>query len=216
MDGVIIDSEPQHAKAGVLALKKYGVDITTDYCYGFIGTTTYAMCQHMIEEFHLSISAEELLNENTKMKQYLAETEGYIPVPFVISMIKDFYANGLKLIVASSSPEAEIRATLDALHISSYFMGYVSGMSVTHPKPAPDVFLAALDRLSFSASECIVIEDSMNGALAAKAADIPCIGLINPNSGKQDLSSACMLVESFEEVDTTFITNVYKRVHQIP
>jgi beta-phosphoglucomutase-like phosphatase (HAD superfamily) len=47
MDGVIIDSEPQHAKAAVLTLKKYNVNIPIDYIYTFIGSTTFYMCQKM-------------------------------------------------------------------------------------------------------------------------------------------------------------------------
>lgn len=216
MDGVIIDSEPQHAKAGVLAAKKFGADIDESYCYKFIGTTTYYMCQCIVEEFNLSISAKELLEENEYQKKLLVKTEGYIPVPHVIDLIKSLYENGLDLIIASSSPMHEIKSAIESLNLTKYFKEYVTGMSVKNPKPAPDVFLKALDVIHASSEEAIIIEDSMNGCLAAKAANIPCIAIINPNSGKQDLSSAGILVESFEEVDFSFVKGIYDRVHQIP
>lgn len=216
MDGVIIDSEPMHARAAILAAKKYNINITVDYCYGFIGSTTYYMCQKMIEEFNINATPEELLQANIEMKKYLLDTEGYPAIPYVIDLIKDLHSHGMKLIIASSSPSDDIEYVMEALHIKKYFDGYVSGMSVAHPKPAPDIFLAAAERLRVKPEEAVVIEDSANGSNSAYAAGIPCIGFINPNSGKQDLSKAAMLVEGFEEVDFNFIENVYRQVHWEP
>lgn len=216
MDGVIIDSEPMHAKAGVLALKKCGVDITTDYCYGFIGTTTYCMCQKMIRDFHLQTTAEELFEANQEMKHYLLNTEGYPVIPYVTDLIKDLHSHGVKLIIASSSPAEAIEYVRKTLSLESYFDGYVSGMNVSNPKPAPDIFLAAAKQLGVTPSECVVIEDSTNGVLAADAAGMTCIGYVNPNSGKQDLSKASVLVEGFDEVDYDYINEVYRHSHHEP
>ena len=216
MDGVIIDSEPMHAKAGVLALKEFDVDISVQYCYGFIGTTTYRMCQQMVHDFDLQNTPEELLKVNLEMKKLLLKTEGYPAIPSITDLIKNLHDNGMKLIIASSSPPEAIEYVMNTLKINEYFEGYVSGSHVKNPKPAPDIFLAAAKKLHLLPEECIVIEDSANGIYAACAANMPCIGFINPNSGKQDLSKASMLVEGFEEVDYPFIRDVYNRYHKIP
>ncbi len=220
MDGVIIDSEPMHARASSIVFKNYNINLPAGYCNQFIGSTTYYMCKKICEDFKPEVSPDELYKANMSMKDHLLSREGHIPVPYVIDMIKNFYSNGLRLIIASSSPAEAIEEVMDALTIRQYFEGYVSGMQVKNPKPAPDIFLAAVRKLQLTPGECIVIEDSSNGVNAAFAAKIPCIGYMNPNSGNQDLRNATILVEGFEEINHTFLQDVYqlyqKESHEKP
>jgi HAD superfamily hydrolase (TIGR01509 family) len=216
MDGVIIDSEPMHGRAAILTLKKYKVDITFEYLNQFIGSTTAHMCKKIIEEFHMDITPQELMNEDMKMKQFLLKAEGHMVIPYVIDLIKNLHTNNVKLMIASSSPPSAIEEVMETLHIKDYFTGYVSGAQVAYPKPAPDIFLEAAKRLQIKPEECVVIEDSANGVNAAFLAGMTCIGFVNPNSGNQDLSKAAILVEGFDEVDYAFISQVYQHAHLEP
>lgn len=216
MDGVIIDSEPMHANAAILALKNYNVDITVDYLQKFIGSTTYFMCQKMIEDFKIEATPEELLQANNDMKEYLLSKEGHTVIPYITDLMKNLYENHIRLIIASSSPAPAIEEVMNTLQIKDYFDGYVSGTMVAHPKPAPDIFMAAASRLGLQPEECLVIEDSYHGVTAATSAGMTCIGFVNPNSGNQDLRKATMLVEGFEEVDYMFLNNVYQYAHMEP
>lgn len=216
MDGVLVDSEPMHAKANILALQKFNISIPMEYCYRFIGSTTYFMCQSIVKDFSLDVSPEELLEANIEMKKELLQKEGHLPIPYVVDLIKDLHAHGIKLAIASSSPLDEIEGVMSSLQIKQYFDIYISGMSVAHPKPAPDIFLKAADLLQISPSECIIIEDSMNGVNAAYAAGITSIGFANPNSGKQDLKNAAMQIEGFEEIDFSFLQKVHQHAHNEP
>jgi HAD superfamily hydrolase (TIGR01509 family) len=216
MDGVIIDSEPQHARAAVLALKKYNINISIDYAYQFIGTTTYHMCKKMVEDFSIDATPEELLLANEEMKDYLSQTEGYVAIPYIVDLMKNLQSHGIKMMIASSSSAASIKDVIEFLKIDTILDGYISGTTVAHPKPAPDIFLAAAGQLGVEPSECIVIEDSYNGVTAAWAAGIVSIGFLNPNSGKQDLSHSAILVEGFDEVDYHFINTVYQHSYLQP
>lgn len=216
MDGVIIDSEPMHARAAILALQKYDIEITFDYLQRFIGSTTKYMCHKMVEDFSIDADPEELLKLNNVMKEKLQKEEGHTPIPFITELMKDLYHHGMKLIIASSSPADSIMDVMEAFDIKKYFQGFVSGTMVSHPKPAPDIFLEAAKRLGVDPGECLVIEDSSNGVAAAKAAGMTCIGFVNPNSGNQDLRKASMLVEGFEEVDFEFINRIYQYDHLEP
>jgi HAD superfamily hydrolase (TIGR01509 family) len=167
----------------------------------------------MVKDFGLTIAPEELLKANNDGKEYLLSQEGYPAVPYVVDLIKNLHSHGLKLIIASSSPATSIEYVMDAHKIRDYFEGYVSGTRLQHPKPAPDIFLAAAKQLAVTPTECIVIEDSTNGVKAADAAGMTCIGFVNPNSGNQDLSKANFLVEGFDEVDYEFISSVYQEAH---
>lgn len=216
MDGVIIDSEPQHTQAAILALQKYGVTASKEYLEGYVGSTTYYMCQQIIKDFAMKTTAEELLQANNEMKAYLLQRDGHTVVPYIIDLMKDLHQNGIKLIIASSSSGEAIEEVMESLNIRKYFEGYISGMNVMHPKPAPDIFLKAADSLGIHPSECVVIEDSYHGVTAARAANMTCIGFINPNSGNQDLSQASFLVEGFDEVDYQFVNRVYQYEHMEP
>jgi HAD superfamily hydrolase (TIGR01509 family) len=92
-------------------------------------------------------------------------------VPEVLHRVR---AAGYRLALASSAEMAVIEANLGALAIGGLFEAVVSGAQVPRGKPAPDVFLAAAARLGVPAEACLVIEDSRNGLLAAKAAGMRC------------------------------------------
>lgn len=216
MDGVIIDSEPTHSKAIVNALETLGISLPMEYPYRFIGSTTEYMLEMIINDFNLSISTKALNDLYDEALEILIKEEGYIPVPYVISLIKNLYREGYSLAIASSSTPEEIAAVTNALEISSCFKKLVSGTTVQHPKPAPDVFIKAVSELNLTADECIIIEDSSNGVKAACAAGIPVIGYINPNSGNQDLSLSSILIEGFDEIDSDFMKKTYCRYHNLP
>mgnify|MGYP000981129263 CR=1 FL=1 len=73
----------------------------------------------------------------------------------------------------------------------------VSGADVRRGKPAPDIFLKAAELCGVDAAAAVVIEDSKNGTLGAKAAGMRCVGYINPHSGNQDLTQADIRISSF-------------------
>jgi beta-phosphoglucomutase-like phosphatase (HAD superfamily) len=72
--------------------------------------------------------------------------------------------------VASSSPLRLIQAVLRRFELTPRFRAVVSGESVPHPKPAPDVFLRAAAELGVAPARCAVFEDSLAGATAGRAA----------------------------------------------
>jgi HAD superfamily hydrolase (TIGR01509 family) len=85
------------------------------------------------------------------------------------------------LAVASSSPPALIEVVLAAAGIADRFRAVVSSEEVPRGKPAPDVYLAAADRLGADPTRCAAIEDSANGLRAAAAAGMAVVAVPNPH-----------------------------------
>lgn len=216
MDGVIIDSEPQHEKAALNVLKRYGASADASYHEQFIGSSTRNLAETAIRDFHLDISAETLLEELETEKKAVLKEEGYIISDGIKELVRDLYQSGYHVAIASSSNPSEIEKTVKALGIKKYFKKLISSSQVKNPKPAPDTFLFALKELGVSAREAMVVEDSRYGAEAAKAAGITCVGYVNPHSGSQDLRSADVLLESFAGIDHRFFKNVHSRSNGIP
>ncbi len=216
MDGVIIDSEPQHARASKNVLKKYGVDASDEYCMSFIGSSTMTMAKDCIERFSLSVSADKLYEEFNHEKKVISSTEGYIVVPGVIDVIKELNKNGILLAIASSSSEREISDTVKSLGIHKYFSKLISANDVENPKPAPDIFNLAVRKLGLNKKDVIIIEDSYNGCTSASQAGIAVVGFENPSSGSQKLSQADVILTSFVGIETSFFEHVLSRFNNEP
>lgn len=216
MDGVIIDSEPLHCKAFQKAMKLFGLDLSKEYCYQFIGNTDRYMVDVLVKDFNLPNTSEEVIRTKQEVLNQIELEESYPAVPYVVDLIKNLSKHSIKLAIASSSPMEQIERTAKDLKLINYFHEYVSGMDLKHSKPAPDIFLKAANLLGVSPDECLVIEDSYNGVTAAKAAGMTCVGYYNENSGNQDLSGADIIIEGFEEITFSFLNNVYLRSHGKP
>lgn len=206
MDGVIVDSQPGYFEVDMKLLKDLGVDMPKEEYDSYIGTKTAYVWGAIKEKYGLKQTTEELVDmERTAYLNFLQQEGNVKPMDGVKETIELLRSNGIKLAVASSSPLKVIEFTMKALKFGPYFDEIVTGDYVKRSKPEPDTFLYAAEKLGVPSNECIVIEDSGNGAIAAKRAGMKCIGYISPHSGNQDLSSADYIVDSFYKIDMNMI-----------
>jgi len=202
MDGVIVDSEPELVKVEIEYMKDNGVKIVKEDIDEFVGTNSYYMWGQLKERYNLNKSVEDLVRENReKYLSHIQNPKNVKAVPGVIKLIKALHENGIKMVVASSSPVSWIEKIIDTLDIRDYFQFLISGDYVENSKPDPDIFLFALDKLGVDNKEALVIEDSTNGVKAAIAANIKVIGYKGDETSNQDLSMADKVIKSFDEID---------------
>ena len=125
---------------------------------------------------------------------------GRLPTrPGIRRIIGEAQDAGWTLAVASTSAEASVRAILDQAvgpERAARFDLVLAGDVVAHKKPAPDIYLLALERLSAPAAETLVIEDSRNGLLAAQGAGLRCVMTVNGYTEEEDNSEAILVVSS--------------------
>jgi HAD superfamily hydrolase (TIGR01509 family) len=106
---------------------------------------------------------------------------------------------GWRLAVASTSSEVAVRAILEhvvGVDHAARFDPVLAGDCVAHKKPAPDIYLLALDRLGLPAAEVLAIEDSSNGLLSARAAGLTCLVTVSDYTRDEDHSAAALVVSS--------------------
>ena len=216
MDGVLIDSEPVHYQANKEIMEEFGYSLDYEYYKGFIGSTLTHMWETLKKKYDIKKDIKELNAMSEKYSRDVVKRDGYINIPGACELVKMFNKNGIKLAVASSSSAYIIEDVLNSLDIKEYFDAVVSGENIKNPKPAPDIFLAAAEKIGVSPEECIVIEDSANGVNGAQKAGMTAVGYINPNSGDQNLSNADYLVESFEGLEMSFFEMVYCHANNEP
>ena len=217
MDGVLINSEPFHYRVWKETLKERGVDLDYDIYKDCIGSTMGFLMGLLHKHYGISFQDSSLVREMRKKKEDLMKKEGYPPlIPYVKELLQKLARQGYRMAVASSSPQLYIEEVTRHWEIGQYFDKLVSGESVEKPKPAPDIFLKAAGELGLRPEECMVVEDSENGCRAARNAGITCMAYYNPDSGKQDLGSAYMVIEGYEEIDSAFMEKVYCHSHHLP
>lgn len=201
MDGVIIDSEPLYMEADRMVMRDYGKTISDVELFDYIGVPNPVIWKKVREKHGLDASVQELMDKQSYYRDHLLGDGEFEPVAGIINLLEELRSKGLKIGLASSSAKKTIERVLNSLGIAEYFEAVISGEDVKNSKPAPDIFLKTAETLNIEPSKCVVIEDSAHGVNAAKRAGMYCIGFYNPNSGRQDLSPADVIVNSIEEID---------------
>lgn len=199
MDGVITDSELVNCNIILDTLKPYGVSFDYDYYSQFPGGTSKNCYEILARDFSLDFDPDEMVKQYDEMRIIAAKEGRMIKIPGAVDAVK-YLAGKYTLALASGSAPFIIERVLTDFGIKSCFSYTVSGETIPRCKPAPDIFLNAAAALGILPEECAVIEDSTNGVMAAKAAGMYCIGFVNPNSGRQDLSSADRIIMNMNEI----------------
>jgi HAD superfamily hydrolase (TIGR01509 family) len=212
MDGVLVDSEYTYFQSKSQILSEAGHEVEDSYHFQFMGTTSDYMWEKMKQEFSLPLSVAEYIQQMTALRQAIIKRDGIRVIPHVQEFVKGLSQAGLKLAVASSSSLAEIKVNLAEIGLSEYFSEVVSTEEVEHSKPAPDVYLAAAERIGIMPENCLGIEDTKNGTGAVRNAGMVCVGFANPAFPKQDLAFADRVVSSFSELDADSLTKIYQKV----
>ncbi len=202
MDGVIIDSEPFYQEVQIDLFHKMGISVPPEEYNTFIGAGMREMWNMIKSSRRLTQHIEELikLNNNVLLK-YFKESAALVPTPYFIDFLASILAAGMKTAVASSTAKPVIEVILKKLDVYNLFDIIVSGDEVENGKPAPDIFFETAARLNVIPSECVVIEDSTNGVKSAKSAGMYCLGYHNPHSGRQDISAADKIINSFTKIN---------------
>lgn len=201
MDGVIIDSEPMHTAVAVETMAHFGAKVDIEDMERFAGMTMEAIFSALKAEHRIAAPLEEIVarQENGILKHIMED--GNRPIDGILRLLDALKERKVPAAVASSSPKKLIEAVVESLKIKDCFVHLVSGEEVACGKPRPDVYLETARRLGVEPADCLVIEDSRNGTIAAKEAGMTCIGFQNLNSGNQDLSRADVVVGALTQID---------------
>lgn len=199
MDGVLIDSEPLHKRAKERAFEEHGIFLEESVYDSYKGRPDATMLPEILGARGWSV---ERIEEFSRLKRrFYEEIEHELrPVPGAIDFVV-WAATRYKLALATSSTKRNREATFKVLGIGEQFAAIVDASGHTRPKPEPEVFLVAMQKLGVRAGDCWVIEDSVNGVKAAKAAGAVAVG-ITTTFHREILhrAGADIVVDSFAEL----------------
>lgn len=123
-------------------------------------------------------------------------------------LIIEAYQKGIILAIASTASEENVKTLLDTSlgeEMSKYFTVIAAGDMVKKKKPAPDIYLLALEKLNISPENCLAIEDTNQGLIAATKAGIKTIITVNDYSKNQNFDEAILVLNNLGEPDLPFL-----------
>ncbi len=177
MDGVLTDSEPLINAAAIAMFKEQGLIVQPADFLPFVGAGEDRYIGGVAEKYGSPLDLPGAKRRTYEIYLELVPTALHA-FPGVPDFVRSCRAAGLLVAVASSADEVKIMANLQQIALPSEFWdAVVVGEEVQHKKPAPDIFLAAAQKLRVRPAECVVIEDAVNGVQAAKAAGMRCVAV---------------------------------------
>lgn len=210
MDGVIINSEPLHYEANQKLFDKLGFSLPINEYSNYIGISTEKMWEDLKNKYELDESLDTLTNEHKRHTHEFIKNNMYgKEIPGIKKILEELKSNNIKTAVASSSSKDLIETVIRGFELYNYFNVLVSGEEVENGKPNPDIFILTAKKLGVNIKNCIVIEDSTNGVKAAKKAGTKCIGFNNPDSQKQDLSKADIIINKFDVLNLDLFKSLF-------
>lgn len=176
MDGVLIDSEPLWEETEKILLRSRGIDYNPDYRSRILGLNQYDSASLLKNRFELTESIDNIIASRTRILLELYEDKLFLK-PGIMELLRHLNSGFITMGLASSSPSGVIKYVLDKFGINFYFTTRISGDCIAKGKPDPEIYILAAKNLQVKASECIAVEDSVNGVKSAKNAGMYCIAV---------------------------------------
>ena len=210
VDGTLAETEEVHRAAFNAAFAAAGLDWrwSVDDYRRLLATTggKERIARHIREigAETAGIDIAALHADKTRRYVDLIESGGLSLRPGVAALIDNARARGLPLAVATTTSRLNVEALTRAAFgepADAVFDVIAAGDEVAAKKPAPDVYLLALDRLGLPAGVCLAFEDSANGLAAARAAGLACIVAPGLYTAHERFDCATRLVADLTEID---------------
>ena len=187
LDGLLINSEPLWHRAEEAAFADVGIVLTPQMSLHNTGlriNEVVAMWHTVFANSWKGKSPEAVTNDILDRLLHLLSTEATL-MDGAAELLDFFRQMDVNLAIASSSPTKIIAAALSKFGLSSYFHTTVSAQHLPYGKPHPAVFLETADFFDTPPIQCLVFEDSFNGLIAAKAAQMKTVVVPSAEQYKQ-------------------------------
>ncbi len=182
-DGVLVDSEKLSCTAWLPVLARRGLYVELSEIERFVGKSDRAVLEHFRATTERPLP-DQLIDE--REREYFDLAAGRLrPFPGLLKALEALRGRGTRLAVASSGRPDKIRFNLKQAKLSEFFDVVCSVTQVQRGKPAPDLFLEAAAQFGVQPESCIVVEDSVFGIQAARAAKMTAIAFSSSHTSEQ-------------------------------
>jgi len=199
-DGTLVDSEMVHYHLWAEAIDVDTERFTPEMCSAnLVGIPTLENARFLIRTFNLGWSEQGLADHKDAITEAFLKEQYFPLLPDIKENLRAFQEMQLRMAIVSGSERFAVDASVKGNNISEFIEHISTGDEVANNKPAPDVYLLAMEKMRLQPHECIAIEDTEHGLKAAIAAGIQCVAIPNEHTAKHDFSLATKQCASMTE-----------------
>jgi HAD superfamily hydrolase (TIGR01509 family) len=199
-DGLILETEGPIFQSWQELYRRYQCEMALADWQQNIGSAFEAFDPISDLERLASCTLDQEKDLRWRVRRELELIEAQSPQPGVEKMLRRAKELGLKIGLASSSPCKWVVTHLDRLGLLSYFDVLTARDDVAHTKPAPDLYLTAVEWLGIAPSEAVAFEDSLHGLVAAKQAGLYCVVVPTELTASLPLGDADLRLNSLADL----------------
>ncbi len=212
MDGIIFDTERLYIESWKAVAQEYDLNNVTDMAYRIIGVNDI-MSRKVFTDYYQGTRDYDQCRKRVS-EVFHSRYDGKIPVkPGVHEILAFLRERNIPVALASSTRIETVQRELKEAGLYQAFDHIIGGDMIKQSKPAPDIFLAAAEKLQEAPENCYVLEDSHNGIRAAAAAGMHPImvpDLLEVTEEMQELAETVCptLYEAIDYLDRRIITEI--------
>lgn len=206
-DGILVDTEWAIYQAWLRTFQRHGHELPLSLYTRCIGSDFDAWSPKVHLEDLTKLGFDWVELDSARQVEIRAELEKEGPIDGVLALLEGIKARGIPQAVVSSSSHSWVDGWLEKLGLRGYFSEVICKGDAPRIKPAPDLYLAAAQRLGVDPGGCLVIEDSHNGLLAAHAAGMRTWIVPNRVTLGLDFSLAEKVAGGFQELRAKLLGN---------
>ena len=199
MDGLVLDTEKLYTRFWQEAARSLGFPMTKEQALGMRSLNRGAGEAKLKSYFGEPVNYEEVRQKRIELMEAYIEENGVTLKPGVHEILAYARECGLKTAITTSSPIERTVRYLTQVGLDGAFDKLVSGYMVEKGKPEPDIYLYAAGLLSVEPEECMVLEDSPAGILAAYRAG--CVPVMIPDQDEPDEETKKLLFACVARLD---------------
>lgn len=198
LDGVLVDTGWAHRQSWYDLADREGFSLTDEFFISTFGMQNYQIIPMLLGR---ELPGEDIdrLSEWKEQRYRELIADKLILSGEVKTLLDELKSKDFLLAIGSSAPRANLELILELLHLHDYFDAYVTGEDVSEGKPAPETFLKAAEKLSLRPSQCVVVEDAVQGVEAGRAAGMSVVAVTSTRK-RADLKIADIIVDSLAEL----------------
>lgn len=212
-DGVLIDSHKVINNIFIDQMKKhFNHDILEKEFSEMSGLRFEQRIEILGKKYNFPVSQEKInkIIEEGREEYRDKHLEEVFIFPGARELIVELNKNNIKIALGSNGSRKPVIQMLEYLDLKKYFSSIVTATDVDNYKPHPEMFLKNTIELGVKPNECVVIEDSITGIIAAKQAGIKVIA-VKTTASEIQLKNADLIVESIKDIDLDLIRKVSER-----
>ena len=177
VDGTLVDSESVYLKAAIKNIKTHNYPVKMETIYKTFGATQAAIRKLISDDLGGDDKYDAYLSNLRKLMDDIYEKEPVKVKEGTFEILEYLKENNVKIAIATSTYRDKQMPVLEKTGLLKYIDSMVFGDEIKNSKPAPDIYLKAMEYYNFQKEEALIFEDSINGILSGYNAGIKVIGI---------------------------------------